>query len=76
MPPAPVGRAYTSPLVDMFNNPAMAPKVSPERPTNPAGESHFIANHVRAKGALQNSTLSLGFRYYYQDLNSRIRGGA
>ena len=39
VPPAPVGRAYTSPLVDMFNNPAMAPKVSPERLTNSAENS-------------------------------------
>ncbi|NXX82150.1 BI2L1 protein, partial [Urocolius indicus] len=28
VPPAPMGRAYTSPLVDMFNNPATAPKTS------------------------------------------------
>ncbi|OXB56159.1 hypothetical protein ASZ78_005097 [Callipepla squamata] len=39
VPPAPVGRAYTSPLVDMFNNPATAPKASPERPTSSAENS-------------------------------------
>ncbi|XP_052536113.1 brain-specific angiogenesis inhibitor 1-associated protein 2-like protein 1 [Tympanuchus pallidicinctus] len=39
VPPAPVGRAYTSPLVDMFNNPATGPKVSPERATNAAENS-------------------------------------
>ncbi|XP_061455677.1 brain-specific angiogenesis inhibitor 1-associated protein 2-like protein 1 isoform X2 [Rhineura floridana] len=31
VPPAPTGRAYTSPLVDMFNNPPMAPKAPSER---------------------------------------------
>ncbi|XP_033022370.1 brain-specific angiogenesis inhibitor 1-associated protein 2-like protein 1 isoform X1 [Lacerta agilis] len=31
VPPAPTGRAYTSPLVDMFNNPSMAPKAPSER---------------------------------------------
>ncbi|NXT85037.1 BI2L1 protein, partial [Zapornia atra] len=31
VPPAPTGRAYTSPLVDMFNNPATAPKASSEK---------------------------------------------
>ncbi|XP_062999130.1 brain-specific angiogenesis inhibitor 1-associated protein 2-like protein 1 [Elgaria multicarinata webbii] len=31
VPPAPTGRAYTSPLVDMFNNPPMAPKAPLER---------------------------------------------
>ncbi|XP_068555201.1 BAR/IMD domain-containing adapter protein 2-like 1 isoform X1 [Anas acuta] len=31
VPPAPTGRAYISPLVDMFNNPATVPKTSSER---------------------------------------------
>ncbi|XP_035404778.1 brain-specific angiogenesis inhibitor 1-associated protein 2-like protein 1 isoform X2 [Cygnus atratus] len=31
VPPAPTGRACTSPLVDMFNNPATVPKTSSER---------------------------------------------
>lgn len=31
VPPAPTGRAYISPLVDMFNNPAAVPKTSSER---------------------------------------------
>ncbi|XP_068278798.1 BAR/IMD domain-containing adapter protein 2-like 1 [Nyctibius grandis] len=37
--PAPAGRAYTSPLVDMFNNPAMAPKTSSEKLSNSAENS-------------------------------------
>ncbi|XP_053132764.1 brain-specific angiogenesis inhibitor 1-associated protein 2-like protein 1 isoform X2 [Hemicordylus capensis] len=31
VPPAPPGRAYISPLVDMFNDPAMVPKAPSER---------------------------------------------
>ncbi|KAM6423639.1 BAR/IMD domain-containing adapter protein 2-like 1 isoform 1-T1 [Liasis olivaceus] len=34
VPPAPIGRAYTSPLVDMFNNPTVAPKSSSEKLNN------------------------------------------
>ncbi|XP_069839955.1 BAR/IMD domain-containing adapter protein 2-like 1 isoform X2 [Dendropsophus ebraccatus] len=32
MPPAPPSRAQTSPLVDMFNNPAVTPKMTYDRP--------------------------------------------
>ncbi|KAF1442856.1 Brain-specific angiogenesis inhibitor 1-associated protein 2-like protein 1, partial [Pygoscelis papua] len=39
VPPAPTGRAYTSPLVDMFNNPAMVPKTSSEKLNNSAENS-------------------------------------
>ncbi|XP_032839542.2 brain-specific angiogenesis inhibitor 1-associated protein 2-like protein 1 isoform X3 [Tyto alba] len=39
VPPAPTGRAYTSPLVDMFNHPAMAPKTSCEKRSNSAENS-------------------------------------
>ncbi|MEE6498293.1 hypothetical protein FKM82_003033 [Ascaphus truei] len=39
MPPAPISRAQTSPLVDLFNNPSAAPKMSYEKlktsPGNP-----------------------------------------
>lgn len=52
MPPAPTGRAYTSPLVDMFNNPAMVPKTSSEKLNNSAGECHFVANYVRVNDIL------------------------
>lgn len=38
MPPAPTVRAFTSPLVDMFNNPPAVPKVPSERLSNSAGE--------------------------------------
>ncbi|NXU51550.1 BI2L1 protein, partial [Turnix velox] len=38
VPPAPSGRAYTSPLVDMFNNPAAAPKAASEKP-RPSAEN-------------------------------------
>uniref|UniRef100_A0A8D0F4E0 BAR/IMD domain-containing adapter protein 2-like 1 n=1 Tax=Strix occidentalis caurina TaxID=311401 RepID=A0A8D0F4E0_STROC len=34
VPPAPTGRAYTSPLVDMFNNPATVPKTFSEKLNN------------------------------------------
>ncbi|KFR10357.1 Brain-specific angiogenesis inhibitor 1-associated protein 2-like 1, partial [Opisthocomus hoazin] len=39
VPPAPTGRAYTSPLVDMFNNPATVPKTSSEKLNNSAENS-------------------------------------
>ncbi|KAM6121509.1 BAR/IMD domain-containing adapter protein 2-like 1 [Phoenicopterus ruber ruber] len=39
VPPAPTGRAYTSPLVDMFNNPATVPKPSSEKLNNSAANS-------------------------------------
>ncbi|NWR68196.1 BI2L1 protein, partial [Bucorvus abyssinicus] len=39
VPPAPAGRAYTSPLVDMFNNPATVPKTSSEKLSHPAENS-------------------------------------
>ncbi|NXQ98740.1 BI2L1 protein, partial [Sagittarius serpentarius] len=37
VPPAPIGRAYTSPLVDMFNNPGTVPKTSSEKLNSSAG---------------------------------------
>ncbi|NXN22104.1 BI2L1 protein, partial [Nycticryphes semicollaris] len=39
VPPAPAGRAYTSPLVDMFNSPAAAPKISSEKLSGSAENS-------------------------------------
>ncbi|RMC17694.1 hypothetical protein DUI87_05358 [Hirundo rustica rustica] len=39
VPPAPTGRAYTSPLVDMFNNPATAPKAPSEKLNHSAENS-------------------------------------
>ncbi|XP_053897053.1 brain-specific angiogenesis inhibitor 1-associated protein 2-like protein 1 isoform X2 [Malaclemys terrapin pileata] len=39
VPPAPTVRAFTSPLVDMFNNPQGVPKVPSERLNNSAGNS-------------------------------------
>ncbi|KFP70717.1 Brain-specific angiogenesis inhibitor 1-associated protein 2-like 1, partial [Acanthisitta chloris] len=39
MPPAPTGRAYTSPLVDMFNNPAAASKAPSEKQNHSAERS-------------------------------------
>uniref|UniRef100_A0A8C4Y0K4 BAR/IMD domain containing adaptor protein 2 like 1 n=1 Tax=Gopherus evgoodei TaxID=1825980 RepID=A0A8C4Y0K4_9SAUR len=39
VPPAPTVRAFTSPLVDMFNNPPAVPKVPSERLNNSAGNS-------------------------------------
>uniref|UniRef100_A0A8C3V9Z8 BAR/IMD domain-containing adapter protein 2-like 1 n=1 Tax=Catharus ustulatus TaxID=91951 RepID=A0A8C3V9Z8_CATUS len=46
VPPAPTGRAYTSPLVDMFNNPAAAPKAPHENLNHSAGE--YYANLSRS----------------------------
>ncbi|NWW05241.1 BI2L1 protein, partial [Oreocharis arfaki] len=39
VPPAPTGKAYTSPLVDMFNNPATAPKAPSEKLNHSAENS-------------------------------------
>ncbi|EMP30643.1 Brain-specific angiogenesis inhibitor 1-associated protein 2-like protein 1, partial [Chelonia mydas] len=39
VPPAPTVRAFTSPLVDMFNNPPAVPKVPSERLSNSADNS-------------------------------------
>ncbi|XP_024064204.2 brain-specific angiogenesis inhibitor 1-associated protein 2-like protein 1 isoform X1 [Terrapene carolina triunguis] len=39
VPPAPTVRAFTSPLVDMFNNPPAVPKVPSESLNNSAGNS-------------------------------------
>ncbi|XP_048351340.1 brain-specific angiogenesis inhibitor 1-associated protein 2-like protein 1 [Sphaerodactylus townsendi] len=53
VPPAPTVRAYTSPLVDMFNNPAAAPKASSERlnpSTNPADDSSLSRSTSVATG--------------------------
>ncbi|KFW07078.1 Brain-specific angiogenesis inhibitor 1-associated protein 2-like 1, partial [Eurypyga helias] len=47
VPPAPAGRAYTSPLVDMFNNPAAVPKTSSDKP-NSAAENSDDANLSRS----------------------------
>ena len=52
MPPAPTGRAYTSPLVDMFNNPATVPKTSSEKLSNSAGECHCAANYINVNDTL------------------------
>ncbi|XP_055249149.1 BAR/IMD domain-containing adapter protein 2-like 1 isoform X1 [Gorilla gorilla gorilla] len=41
MPPAPSGRAYTSPLIDMFNNPATAAPNS-QRVNNSTGKEDFL----------------------------------
>ncbi|NXN77430.1 BI2L1 protein, partial [Bombycilla garrulus] len=47
VPPAPTGRAYTSPLVDMFNNPATAPK-APNETLNHSAENSDYANLSRS----------------------------
>ncbi|XP_014806838.1 PREDICTED: brain-specific angiogenesis inhibitor 1-associated protein 2-like protein 1 [Calidris pugnax] len=47
VPPAPAGRAYTSPLVDMFNNPAAAPKTSSEKLSS-SGENSDDASLSRS----------------------------
>uniref|UniRef100_A0A0B8RYF7 BAR/IMD domain-containing adapter protein 2-like 1 n=1 Tax=Philothamnus irregularis TaxID=1899461 RepID=A0A0B8RYF7_9SAUR len=50
VPPAPPGRAYTSPLVDMFNNPPVAPKTSSEKLTNAADDSSLSRSTSMATG--------------------------
>lgn len=73
MPPAPTGRAYISPLVDMFNNPATVPKTSSER-LNSTGECHFVANY-KSKWHVTVLKIIFGFLGYYRDVNSRTYGG-
>ncbi|KAM4697522.1 BAR/IMD domain-containing adapter protein 2-like 1 [Rhinophrynus dorsalis] len=48
MPPAPQTRAQTSPLVDMFNNPAVTPKVTYEKLKTSQGESQQDNNLPRS----------------------------
>lgn len=73
MPPAPTGRAYISPLVDMFNNPATVPKTSSER-LNSTGECHFVANY-KSKWHVTVLKIIFGFLGYYHAVNSRTYGG-
>ncbi|XP_062359693.1 brain-specific angiogenesis inhibitor 1-associated protein 2-like protein 1 [Cinclus cinclus] len=47
VPPAPTGKAYTSPLVDMFNNPATAPK-APYENLNHSAENSDYSNLPRS----------------------------
>lgn len=61
VPPAPTGRAYTSPLVDMFNNPTTAPKAPSEKLNHSAGERPFPANWESVNDILQCSELPQGF---------------
>ncbi|XP_070617357.1 BAR/IMD domain-containing adapter protein 2-like 1 [Erythrolamprus reginae] len=50
LPPAPPGRAYTSPLVDMFNNPPVLPKASSEKLSNAADDSSLSRSTSMATG--------------------------
>ncbi|ETE63934.1 Brain-specific angiogenesis inhibitor 1-associated protein 2-like protein 1, partial [Ophiophagus hannah] len=50
VPPAPPGRAYTSPLVDMFNNPPVVPKTSSEKLSNAADDSSLSRSTSVATG--------------------------
>uniref|UniRef100_A0A670XQF4 BAR/IMD domain-containing adapter protein 2-like 1 n=1 Tax=Pseudonaja textilis TaxID=8673 RepID=A0A670XQF4_PSETE len=50
VPPAPPGRAYTSPLVDMFNNPPVIPKTSSEKLSNATDDSSLLRSTSVATG--------------------------
>ncbi|XP_060116616.1 brain-specific angiogenesis inhibitor 1-associated protein 2-like protein 1 [Heteronotia binoei] len=53
VPPAPTIRAYTSPLVDMFNNPAAVPKASSER-------LNHSTNHADDSGLSRSTSVATG----------------
>ncbi|XP_015268553.1 PREDICTED: brain-specific angiogenesis inhibitor 1-associated protein 2-like protein 1, partial [Gekko japonicus] len=53
VPPAPTVRAYTSPLVDMFNNPAAVPKASSER-------LNHSTNHVDDSSLSRSTSVATG----------------
>ncbi|KAM8960499.1 LOW QUALITY PROTEIN: BAR/IMD domain-containing adapter protein 2-like 1 [Pelodytes ibericus] len=48
MPPAPQNRAQTSPLVDLFNNPSVPPKLVYEKPKAPQGPNTEEASLARS----------------------------
>ncbi|KAG8145668.1 putative Brain-specific angiogenesis inhibitor 1-associated protein [Naja naja] len=50
VPPAPSGRAYTSPLVDMFNNPPVVPKTTSEKLNNAPDDSSLSRSTSVATG--------------------------